>query len=655
MRYRPDIDGLRAIAVLAVVLYHAAPGLLPGGYTGVDVFFVISGFLITRLIDAEMREGRFSFAQFWLRRVRRLVPALLVVCAVSAAFAWALLLPAGFRDFGQSLVAAALFLSNLLFWTESGYFDAAATTKPLLHTWSLAIEEQFYLIFPAIFVLLMRRSRRAVVVGLCVLWALSFWAAWRTSITDPSLAFYAPHTRMWELLTGALLALAMPHLALSRRAAEVAGLLGLAALAATFAGLSPTPLFPGPGALLPCLGAALLIASAGRGTRLGRALSSPGPVGIGLISYSLYLWHWPALVFAGIYANRSLTAAETAGVLAAALVASALSWRFVEQPVRRGNALASSRHLLAVAGTGAAAALALGLFAHGSGGIPGRWSPATLRIAEGDGLLHDRRDCHFAEEKATTDELCRRGAGGPPQVLLLGDSHADMYAPVLFPLLKERGLAGIQLTDSQYLPVPGWERAGLAGRYAGNGRLIEAILAREPTLRTVFLGQYWTQALDYPLRPGSGPYRDGPAAVEAALGDLVRRYPDHRFILIGPVPEGPNLGPEAAARAAASGRDVPETGRAATERHARRAIAMLERLARRHPNVELLPLIPALCGRETCAAASAEGLLYRDNDHLSVHGAALAEASLHDALHDAAQVRAEAASGPGPIRAREAR
>ncbi len=337
MEYRRDIDGLRALAVVPVVLFHAGVPGFSGGFVGVDVFFVISGYLITLLIAREITEGSFTIAGFYERRVRRIIPALFAVLLVSTVLATRLFLPDQLRDFSKSLVATVLFSSNVFFWREAGYFAAPAAEKPLLHTWSLAVEEQFYIAFPIALLIIHKWLGQRWVAWLApaalASFALSVWGV----IHAPGATFYLAPTRAWELLIGALLALGAIPRPKRRYAIELGAIVGLALIAWAVFGLSRETPFPGLNALYPCVGAALLL-HAGEASFAGlrdRACWRHRPlVAIGLISYSLYLWHWPLLVFAQYVRVFELTLAERLVVVCIAGLAAALSWRFVERPFR---------------------------------------------------------------------------------------------------------------------------------------------------------------------------------------------------------------------------------------------------------------------------------------------------------------------------------
>ena len=297
--YRPDIDGLRAIAVLAVLLYHVGGFGLTGGFGGVDVFFVISGYLITTIIQREIESGTFSLLNFYERRIRRIFPALVAVTVVATLVSAMLLLPEDFKEYGKSLLNLMAISSNYYFMRKTGYFDAAASEKPLLHTWSLAVEEQFYIVFPLLLLVLSRFGRRAVIAGLTALAFASFLASAATLENAPARAFFATPGRVWELLIGVLTAVMGPALITSRLHREALAALGLALIGYGYFFYTDATPFPGPAALAFCLGAAFIIyaGTSGGETLTARMLSSPLVASIGLISYSVYLWHWPLIVF----------------------------------------------------------------------------------------------------------------------------------------------------------------------------------------------------------------------------------------------------------------------------------------------------------------------------------------------------------------------
>ena len=342
LRYRPDVDGLRAIAVSLTILFHLdAAGRVPGGFVGVDVFFVISGFLITGLLLRALETGTFSLLAFYERRVRRIVPALAALVALVLVAGWVLLLPGDYRQMGRSALWALGASSNLFFLDNTGYFDAAATSMPLLHTWSLGVEEQFYFVWPLLLLLLWKASRGrayAIALGLLGVVVASFVANVRTIEVAPKDAFFLLKTRAWELGAGGLLALS-PALGRGRALAWLAEALpvaGLALIARAATTLSHEQPYPGWDALMPVLGAALIVYRSGRDTLAGRLLAVRPLVFVGRISYSLYLVNWPLIVFWRLYTNGSKLTPTASATLAGVSVALAwASWRWVEQPFRR--------------------------------------------------------------------------------------------------------------------------------------------------------------------------------------------------------------------------------------------------------------------------------------------------------------------------------
>lgn len=349
MPYRPEIDGLRAVAVLSVLLFHLDINLVPGGFVGVDVFFVISGFLITTILMQDLAAGRFSLARFYRRRTLRILPPLILVLVVTLAVAPAVLLPGELHQTAQAAIAALFFASNIFFWSSFDYFTPDAKENPFLHTWSLGIEEQFYLIVPLILWALHRRGRGLLVpvfaLSVAVSFALAVWA-----VADrPKATFYLLPTRYWELGAGALLAMVAPHLRLRRGLAEALGAAGLALVAAGLVLVTPASTFPGVNALWPVLGATALIA-AGGATLAGRALSLAPVVFVGTISYALYLWHWPLIVLWKLRTGPDLSAPEQAGLGLAAVILATLSTRFLEARFRHLPARIPDGRVLAVSG-----------------------------------------------------------------------------------------------------------------------------------------------------------------------------------------------------------------------------------------------------------------------------------------------------------------
>jgi peptidoglycan/LPS O-acetylase OafA/YrhL len=350
MQYRREIDGLRALAVVPVILFHAGFTVFSGGYVGVDVFFVISGYLITTIIVTEQSRGEFTLAGFYERRARRILPALFVVLAATLPFAWMLLLPVDMRSFSQSLMAVAAFASNIFFWRTSGYFDSAAELKPLLHTWSLAVEEQYYVFFPVLLLLTVRLPRRWLMGLLLAGAVVSLALAQRRVAISSAATFYLLPTRGWELLIGALIGLyrfERPGDGMRRPMAEALSVAGFLLIAASIFVYDKETPFPSVYTLAPTLGAGLILLFAVPGTVVGAVLGSRAFVGIGLISYSAYLWHQPMFALAREQALGEPGHGVMAGLALLSLVLAAFSLKFVERPFR-GSRRFSRRQIFAM-------------------------------------------------------------------------------------------------------------------------------------------------------------------------------------------------------------------------------------------------------------------------------------------------------------------
>jgi peptidoglycan/LPS O-acetylase OafA/YrhL len=443
-KYRPDIDGLRAVAILSVLFFHLRPWRVPGGFVGVDVFFVISGYLISAIVFAEIASGRFSILGFYERRVRRIFPALFVMLILVTAVITYFLLPSELVDYSKSVIAAATSSSNFYFWRHSGYFDAPLS-KPLLHTWSLAVEEQFYILFP-IFLLIARRFfarhlKHAVVFLLFASLAASVVAVHY----NPTTAFYMPYSRAWELLLGTVVALGFFPRLPSVPVRNAATLLGIAMIGYSALRFSSQTPFPGLAALLPCVGSALIIGAGDSGSTLvGKALSWRPMVFVGLISYSLYLWHWPVIILndLGLSINfsallpheggfvRLLQKGNDAMEILTWFVLATLSWRFVERPFRGHRRRIERRPLFSLsAGVLAAILLCAGVLIYARG-FPGRFPNRAVQVASflsiGDETLGQLGACVIMPDNRATvfDDSHCLPATDKETYLLLGDSHA---------------------------------------------------------------------------------------------------------------------------------------------------------------------------------------------------------------------------------------
>mgnify|MGYP001200741299 CR=1 FL=1 len=373
MKYRAEIDGLRALAVLPVILFHAGFEWFSGGFVGVDVFFVISGYLITTIIISEMAEGKFSIVNFYERRARRILPALFFVMAACLPFAWLWLTPTGLKDFGQSLVAVSTFSSNILFWLESGYFDNAAELKPLLHTWSLAVEEQYYILFPIFLMLTWRLGIKWILILLSIVFLVSLGVAQWGAYNAPSASFFLLPTRGWELLVGVFAAFYLKyntHLK-SHTVNQMLSLLGFGMIAYSILAFNKTTPFPSLYALIPTIGTGLLILCAVPKTFVHRLLSLKYIVGIGLISYSAYLWHQPLLAFARYKVVGDVSELHLIILCIISFLMAWFSWRFIEAPLRNKKVF-NRNAILTYSLLGIIGFSSFGIFLHLNNGFPDR-------------------------------------------------------------------------------------------------------------------------------------------------------------------------------------------------------------------------------------------------------------------------------------------
>ena len=438
MTYRGDIDGLRALAVLSVLLFHFE--YLDGGFVGVDIFFVISGFLITKIINDAVNAGTLSITDFYIRRIRRIFPALFVVYAAVAIFAIYYCFSYEADFIGKALLSSVFFVSNIFFLRNSGYFDADAIVNPLLHTWSLSVEEQFYIVLPWLIIALGGLAMWVRHAALSAIALISFAAACYMAYADQSTAFYSMQYRGWEFLAGSLLAVGAIPAIKSQRMAEYAGAAGLALIIASVAILSKEHTFPGHGALAPCLGAALIIYSgAGWGTRVSRFLSTPPMRFIGLISYSLYLWHYPIRIVYGHIWGKPSEEAKVLLILLSVCLAT-LSWRFIEKPFRARGSAGGVRLPVFGAAAASMAVLALAATQLGTAVRVGRQEPpqvaALLSQMSGGGAPTMRQDICFLTSSsndlsAYQPSQCLDISPAKQNFLIIGDSHAAHLWPGL--------------------------------------------------------------------------------------------------------------------------------------------------------------------------------------------------------------------------------
>jgi peptidoglycan/LPS O-acetylase OafA/YrhL len=616
--FRADIQGLRAIAVTAVVLYHADRRLLPGGFVGVDIFFVISGFLISGILMNELDRGVYSLAGFYRRRVRRLFPALYVMLAVVLAGGSILLPPRALRELAHTAVTTVFFVSNFEFLKLSGYFAGDSQLKPLLHTWSLAVEEQFYIFFPPFLALLWWRWRKhfRLIILMCAVisLAVSVWAV----RPHPSAAFYLVPSRVFELLIGVLVArVALPaHVSQTRR--NVISLAGLGMLLASAAAFDDSTPFPGFAALVPCCGTALMIlAGTGKESLGGRIIgASVIVIFLGDISYSLYLWHWPFLVFGRYFFAAPLTWPQAGVLILASIAAASLSWKFVERPFLawRGSpaAVLGLGASMMAAGTAVAGVLAL------SDGLPSRFSPETLRLlASADDKNPRLAECHNTEiREIPYDRNCIFGdTKAPPTTAVWADSHGDELVVALGERLAKSGKSIMQITSSACPPALDYQPRDRPLCIAHNRSTFER-LTHDQRIGTVILAANFIRnsPADWP-RLSSGYTR----VVEGL------RSAGKAVIIVHQIPIQPFDPPIGLGLSNAFGRPLHDYGikSAVYAAETRDITEFLDRLSTRTGAITFRPE-RVLCDEAVCHAYSESlGSLYFNSDHVDLVAARL--------------------------------
>ncbi|MDR2165991.1 MAG: acyltransferase [Zoogloeaceae bacterium] len=678
--YRPDIDGMRAVAVLAVLLFHAFPDWLPGGFVGVDIFFVISGYLISSIIFRACQKGNFSFTNFYARRIRRIFPALLLVVGVSLVLGYTVLFPDEYAQLAKHALGGLGFAANLVFWSETGYFDTDAELKPFLHLWSLGIEEQFYLFWPPI-VLCAWRFRRYFAWIPGGLFFLSLAACViGTSLASTGSYFLLP-TRAWELLAGAILAYRVagsgPVFARSGIAAGSAAL-GACLVLASFWLIDRNSPFPGWRALLP-VGGTVLVIAAGEGAWVNRGLLARGlAVGIGRISFPLYLWHWPLLVFPRIL-GWDQSAVARAAALALAVLLSWLSYRLVESPARLRGGKRTVIALVAVSVV--LAALSANILTRD--GLRFRLKDAQAKahskLLEWDDEKKVYPDNCDAWLKTDLPRMKRNSVGArchmadparAPNAVIIGDSHAEMFYWGLARALSARGVNLAMLEKSACPPFYGvvfFEGDELVNNCREWMDPIIDFVASRPEIETVFLGGRWVTPLlgnelkDRPGRvsktrmtlpghPGLSTAMSGREVFSLAFEEALKRLRARgkKLVFLHDVPELPyNVRECLAWRPNRFINRVPRpecvVSREIIDRRGAEFRPTLENILAKFPEITIADPVPIMCDARVCHGRRDQVLLYRDDDHLSMDGSYWVGERLIRQIFDARQ----AASGSG--------
>lgn len=635
--YRPDIDGLRTLAVMPVILFHAGASWLPGGFVGVDIFFVISGYLISSIILREVKASEFSFFRFYERRLRRIIPALLVMLLVTIAAFQVIALPDQAQSAAESGVAALLSVSNFWFWRESGYFAPTAEFIPLLHTWSLAVEEQFYLVFPVILLAIWRLGlpvRLVLLICTLVAFGVGLWL----SINKPSVAYYLLPARAWELAVGALIASgAVPRIrgAILRQMLPV---MGITIILFSVFWIQSDMIFPGWVAVIPCIGAAMVIHADGQSWVARHFLAARPMVFIGLLSYSLYLWHWPVLAALRVRtASVNLDPVVAFAAIVLTFVLAWLSWRYVELPFRDRRSM-PVRRMLAFLGMGSVAVLAIAGLSILFAGFPSRISePAQVALAAAADIDPLRIRCQGVSE----NRECRFGNPDVPVTYaIVGDSHAAAIRPAV----EASGMMGDEagtLYWSGACPMLDGAQLRNHPERASCAAFKEAVwdkIATDADLRTIVLAGRWPFQMTGWLPESGGSNRtwlvddqtvnpsieENAAVLQRSLLRTIDRLRalGKEVVVIGSVPEPGFDVPRTVAMALHAGLDAPRgIRREIVEARAGVADEFLAMILDNRDGVRMVSLWAAFCSDVWCAISDASGPLFYDDDHLSFNGA----------------------------------
>ena len=640
--YRREIDGLRAIAVLAVVLYHFDTPVLGGGFVGVDIFFVISGFLIGGILWKEYNEtGRISLARFYQRRIKRLAPAYFAMAIVTSAFAWAILLPYEFREFGKMLIAATFYFSNILFFRQTGYFDTAGEEKALLHTWSLSVEEQFYIFLPLL-ILLVARSKQLLLALLVVLWFASFFAnILLTPDMQPATFFLFPF-RAWELLSGVLLAIWGYERRCDWDYGKPISWLGIGLIVGSIVLIKPDTGFPGYQVVFPVLGTVLLLLNGRQINLVNATLSSRGFVFFGLISYSLYLWHWPVLVLSKYWRETYQSATETVLWVLICVVLGVLSWRFVERPTRQMDT-----SIPKVFGLTIIASLCISLFGfliYKNQGIPQRFDAETqIHIKASGDFLQDFSRCEVAPDGVFAGHnVCALGPSGQdPRVLVWGDSHLRAFAEGIAKAADQAGTAGLLIWNAGCPPLFGINKNETYATPKEDAACNEfnaqmpARLSALPNIERLLLVGRWSyyasghgigDDLENSVTLSSTSNKEMPqnevfiTAASNTLNEMSSEF--SKVFVLRQVPEIPTYDSRKFAIQLAHGQVTEQSTismETATLRDAIGGDVFVQ--AAQSENVTLLDPWPQICDKENCHAIHNMRGLYFDNNHLTNTGA----------------------------------
>ena len=647
MKYRAEIDGLRALAVLPVILFHAGFEWFSGGFVGVDVFFVISGYLITTIIISEMAEGKFSIVNFYERRARRILPALFFVMASCLPFAWLWLTPSDLKDFGQSLVAVSTFSSNILFWLESGYFDTAAELKPLLHTWSLAVEEQYYILFPIFLMLTWRLGIKWILILLSIVFFISLGIAQWGAYNSPTAAFFLLPTRGWELLVGVFAAFYLKyntHLK-SHSLNQALSLLGFCLIVYSIIAFDETTPFPSLYALVPTIGTGLLILCAVPKTFIHKLLSLKFIVGIGLVSYSAYLWHQPLLAFARHRLLGDVSDLILIALCITSLVMAWFSWKFVEAPFRNKKTLTRNRvFFFSMVCIVIFSSLGLSMQLKNGYGDRVNFTEELANSFESPSLENcfDTPFNHSAEQWG-----CILGRGeGEINFILFGDSHSLSLKTLIDEKAKQKGIKVFYTGSSGCLPFIGIHPQR-DDQYVNNCNLLNKRifeLAKSTDLDGIIFSARWSYYTlgDYDFNGAQlvSDKEEGPFSLQhsvdtfiSALGITIEKFnsievPVH---LITQPPHQKYL-PESVYFSSFKGIGSIESLSVKRADFDRLNEIPINAFYEYGNNINIYNITDLFCDEFVCLIGEKDRSFYYDNDHLSIDGAMKLEEIIEEIL-----------------------
>lgn len=642
MKYRPEIDGLRAVAVVPVIFFHAGFSLFSGGFVGVDIFFVISGYLITSIILSELQQGTFSLVSFYERRARRILPALFFVMLACLPFAWMWMLPSDLKNFSRSLAAVSVYASNFLFWKESGYFDTAGELKPLLHTWSLAVEEQYYLLFPALLLLTWKFGKKNLLMILVFLGLASLALAQFGSINKINATYYLLPTRGFELLIGSFVAFLHASkvdihdwLLRQRKFAEALALTGLIFVTyAIFAFGKDTP-FPGLYAVIPTVGTALVIGFGTRETIVGRALSRRWLVGIGLISYSAYLWHQPLLAFARLRSVEDMSLTLLFSLVTASFLIAFFTWKFIERPFRDRQNI-NRKNLFVLSVVFSLLMITIGLVGNAKEGFPFRKLADGSHFGELDKRVQINNGLNEAcDDKFTLSPLCR--TSDEPEVLVWGDSLAMHLVQGV--IASKQNVKLIQMTKSVCGPFVGltpFNSTRYSEQWAKecmefNNQVMHWI-GESASLKYVVLGsmfeQYTSNGWSFLTENGVIGF-DKDIALKYLLNTLeALEKKGIKPIVVAPPPtNGEDIG-RCLVKTTLFGSD-PSRCDISWGDSAERQAAVIKLLSEVSKRYRVIWLADEICSGGICNAKGGSYFVYRDARHLSKEGSAYLGREMH--------------------------